>query len=294
MERAQAALWLATLKALDDGQCYFGDPQGKTPRGVIALTPSGVVYSDIARDFLLFDGVDDYVTIPQNAAYNSNNLTVELWFKAPSAAPAATKYLATKWDNVNDREFTLHLTTDGKLHFMVRKADNTADVDVASAATYLDGQWHHVAGVKAAGGGLTLYVDSVSAGTGALGQEGKQNAQIVRAGSNLSGASANAFAGPICELRIWNVARTQPQILANLAKQLIGSETNLVGYWRFDERPAPRSTTSPPPTTTARSAPRRRRRRGRGSPSRRCCSPACPRRPRRCSSRATGCRSVPG
>jgi hypothetical protein len=236
MLRAQAELWLATLRAMDEGQCLFGDPQGQTPRGAVASTPNGIVYSNIGRDFLLWSLATDYVSIPQNAAYNSNDLTVELWFKAPTAAPAATEYLATKWDNASSREFTLHLTTDGKLHWMVRKADNSADVDVASSASYLDGHWYHLAGVKASGGALSLYIDGVLRGSGALGQQGLQNTQVVRAGNNLSASSANAFVGPICELRIWNTARTQLQLQQNLAKQLDGTETGLVGYWKFNNK----------------------------------------------------------
>jgi len=237
MARAEAELWLATLYALDEGSCLFGDPQGKTPRGAIASSPSGIVYSDIARDFLNFDGVDDYVSIPHNAAYNSNDLTVELWFKAPTAQPGSGAYLATKWDGSgNDIEFAVSINSTGKANFTVSKTDNTANVNATSAASFVDGKWHHVAAVKAAGGALTLYVDGVQAGTGALGQEGDQTTHPVRAGNQLSGASSFAFPGPICEFRIWNTVRTQTQIQQNLFKQLVGNESGLVGYWRFDDK----------------------------------------------------------
>ena len=43
------------------------------------------------------------------------------------------------------------------------------------------------------------------------------------------------FGGLIDEVRIWNVARTQPQIQADYNSYLTGSEPNLVGYWNFEE-----------------------------------------------------------
>jgi len=45
----------------------------------------------------------------------------------------------------------------------------------------------------------------------------------------------NLFNGTIDEIRIWNVARTEEGIRANMCKKLTGSESGLIGYWRLDE-----------------------------------------------------------
>jgi len=45
----------------------------------------------------------------------------------------------------------------------------------------------------------------------------------------------NMFNGTIDEVRLWNVARTEEEIRANMCKKLNGNETGLVGYWRLDE-----------------------------------------------------------
>ncbi|MBD2196852.1 hypothetical protein H6G08_13345 [Calothrix anomala FACHB-343] len=42
------------------------------------------------------------------------------------------------------------------------------------------------------------------------------------------------FNGDIDEVRIWNKARTQQEIQANLNQTLAGNEANLFGYWNFD------------------------------------------------------------
>jgi hypothetical protein len=45
------------------------------------------------------------------------------------------------------------------------------------------------------------------------------------------------FNGLVDELRIWNVARTDAEIMANFDKALVGNEAGLVGYWKFDDAP---------------------------------------------------------
>jgi len=45
------------------------------------------------------------------------------------------------------------------------------------------------------------------------------------------------FNGLIDEFRVWNVARSDAEIMANYNKSLAGNEAGLVGYWKFDEAP---------------------------------------------------------
>lgn len=45
----------------------------------------------------------------------------------------------------------------------------------------------------------------------------------------------NTFNGRIRELRVWDKALSQADILNNMSKQLVGNEANLVAYWPLDE-----------------------------------------------------------
>jgi hypothetical protein len=47
--------------------------------------------------------------------------------------------------------------------------------------------------------------------------------------------NSNCFNGEFAEFRVWNVARSAADILANYKKPLVGNETGLVGYWKFDD-----------------------------------------------------------
>ncbi len=51
----------------------------------------------------------------------------------------------------------------------------------------------------------------------------------------LGGYPSNYFNGKIDELRIWNVARSAPELTATMNKTLVGNEAGLTGYWKFDE-----------------------------------------------------------
>ena len=51
-------------------------------------------------------------------------------------------------------------------------------------------------------------------------------------GGNPRGAYFN---GQIDEFRLWNVARTQEDIMAHMNHPLKGDEAGLVGYWKFDD-----------------------------------------------------------
>jgi hypothetical protein len=49
------------------------------------------------------------------------------------------------------------------------------------------------------------------------------------------GASTDAFEGRIDEVRVWNRARSQPEIQADFHQRLTGQEFGLQHYWRLDE-----------------------------------------------------------
>jgi hypothetical protein len=59
----------------------------------------------------------------------------------------------------------------------------------------------------------------------------------------------SCFGGYIDEFRVWKVARTAAEIMANYNKGLTGAETGLVGYWKFNE--APGATSAADSVTTA-------------------------------------------
>jgi hypothetical protein len=100
------------------------------------------------------------------------------------------------------------------------------------------GKWVHVAlTIDLSGSTGVAYINGISVG-GAIVNTGSAVAAITQAG-DLSIGRAGAlnqeyFDGKITDVRIWNAIRTQTQIRDNMNQQLVGSETNLVGYWKLN------------------------------------------------------------
>jgi hypothetical protein len=51
----------------------------------------------------------------------------------------------------------------------------------------------------------------------------------------IGGYPPNFFNGYIDEFRIWNVAHSAAEIMSTMGHTLVGNETGLTGYWKFDE-----------------------------------------------------------
>jgi hypothetical protein len=109
--------------------------------------------------------------------------------------------------------------------------DSTDYLGITSASD----QWVHIAEVWD-GTNVLVYVNGqlkiTAAGTG--GTTALATAQsILTIGCNPS--NSQCFNGLFDELRVWNVARTATDIQNSYKKPLVGNETGLVGYWKFDE-----------------------------------------------------------
>jgi hypothetical protein len=101
--------------------------------------------------------------------------------------------------------------------------------------TYIPAQlnaWTHLAWVKS-DTSMKLYLN------GQLAYEANnapsslaQNSNPLRLGDRRNG---EFFEGRIDEVRVWGVARTPDQISQNVHKRLIGNESDLRGYWDFNE-----------------------------------------------------------
>lgn len=96
-------------------------------------------------------------------------------------------------------------------------------------------QWVHIAMVWD-GTNLLTYVNGqlkiTTVGTGGI--TALATAQsVLTIGCNPTNSAC--FNGLFDELRVWNVARSATDIQSNYNRPLVGTESGLVGYWKFDE-----------------------------------------------------------
>lgn len=111
------------------------------------------------------------------------------------------------------------------------------DNQPSGIADYMTDQWIHFA-MTYDQTAVTLYVN----GNFVMGTQGARKTvaggmlntafTALTMGGNPRGAYFNGY---IDEFRLWNVARTQDEIMANMGHTLSGNEPGLVGYWKFDD-----------------------------------------------------------
>ena len=172
-----------------------------------------------------FDGVDDYVNIGHHSRLDlTNNLTIEAWIKTDSTS--GVHRIFSKVASGGGYGFGIN---NNQLLFTTYsiKDYSTTLLDLTT------GVWYHVAVVLDSNNDASFYLD------GEFVQKimGSSPARII---SNyaLIGSYNNVIQywnGQIDDVRIWNVARTQTQIQANMYTPLQGNESGLVALYDFED-----------------------------------------------------------
>ena len=179
---------------------------------------------------MYFDGDEDYVEVPHSNILNpSSQITIEAWIKFETGGLQNPRIAGkgTGW-GIGYELFTLGTSNSRRFSFALR------GTTISSSIYYSSGEWHHIAGVYN-GNTMKLYIDGVeraSRNKTGLFPPGTGSFKI---GKKSHHWSDDDFKGEIDEVRVWNIARTQAEILADMDNIISSTETGLIGYWRFDE-----------------------------------------------------------
>ena len=172
-----------------------------------------------AQAALNFDGTNDHVLIPASSTFNMTNGTIEMWIRPTYPNSGSNKCLVCTG--------LLNLFIGNNRDKIFVQGNNGTEVWTYA---FTQNQWYHLA-LTVNAGSMTLYINGVSQGARNLGLW--PNSGVVRLGSTLAGT--DVFQGEMDELRFWNVARTQAQIQASMNCELLGGESGLKAYYRFNQ-----------------------------------------------------------
>jgi|GEM_PF-458229 len=177
-----------------------------------------------------FDGKNDYIQLPAMDTQYSKGFTVEAWVRYRKLAPLLCIISFDTGAN-NSIWFGNTWTPRNGLGLRVKTSGTYQRLDIPDVLE--TDQWMHLSATVDASGnavlyknGKPIYTDSVDLPTEAL----ERN----YIGAHAKSARYGQFDGQIAEVRVWNTARTQQEIRANmLPGKLQGNESSLVGYWKL-------------------------------------------------------------
>jgi hypothetical protein len=157
-----------------------------------------------------FDGVDDYVDAGDNGTTDMgfSNFTVEGWIKTSSSGGG--------YGRLVDKSFATGFSVFVRSGTIGMAIANLYNLNARSgAATITDNQWHHVAVVFNRNGNAVFYVDGHIDGAAtdisSTSAVDLNNATNFKIGNGTTGDSP--FAGLIDDVKIYNYALTQQQVL---------------------------------------------------------------------------------
>jgi len=177
-----------------------------------------------------FDGVDDYVNITANSAFNftTPGFTIEAWIKPDVVT--GSQNIFDKTDSAGSNGYRISLLNTGLRVTFWR----VVDID-SSVVSFTAGTWQHIAVVFDSNQDIVIYKNGVLVETVSNSSNPISSLSPQSIGRAQKTGSEGYFDGLIDEVRIWNVARSATEIAENYNKRVSDNSAGLVGYWKFDQ-----------------------------------------------------------
>lgn len=212
---------------------------------------SGLLAENKALEFNAQTPDNDYVLIGTNV-YNqlfdgASGFTYEGWIKPSRLATGTGKNrLLTLMISSTGAAIDVYLTNTGRLNVGARSGPTDLYQNAVSSSQVVTvGNWYHIAAVvdfRPGTKSVKAYVngalvvnftnpvfanDTYVPGTGGV--------DVIGLHPQFSPSYFDQYIGTIDEYRVWKYARTQEQIIAEMYRELELPQTDLIGYWKFNE-----------------------------------------------------------
>ena len=205
---------------------------------------------------LQLDGVNDYVTFGAAPGLNASTFTIETWFKRTGTGVGTATSgssgglsdvipLLTKGRSEDDTPANVNMNwflgIDATTNTLAADFEDTAtglNHAVTGTTVVTSNVWHHAAATYD-GTTWRLYLDGYLDRTLAVGAFTPEATSIQHAAlgtaMDSTGTPDGYFAGVLDEARVWNVARSQAQIVATKNVEISVATTGLLGRWGLNE-----------------------------------------------------------
>lgn len=157
-----------------------------------------------------FDGIDDFVNVPDASTLNPNRLTIEAWVNM-SSYKSGGSIIVAKDDNTNGLRDYLFQVVGDELRFTIFFTDGTRATAVGQGLAL--NTWHHV-GATYDGSAAKIYIDGSLVGSAAGVGNANNTATPFRIGSTNQTGQPRFFAGKIDDLSFYDRALSAAEIMS--------------------------------------------------------------------------------
>jgi len=182
---------------------------------------------------LYFDGQNDYVDLGNSDDFNSPNLSVAAWCKLDDEHGVST--ILGKNGSPGPYQYNLKVLPENIPSWGVMGSqDSGTPSEIVDGFTIPNNEWQFIVGTFD-GSSISLYVNGELSGT-PLSVNGMNIVDVSAfIGRYRSGDGGHYFKGNIDNLSVWNKALTQDEIQNIMLAPYLGSNNDLVAYYRFNE-----------------------------------------------------------
>nr|WP_321408005.1 LamG-like jellyroll fold domain-containing protein [uncultured Carboxylicivirga sp.] len=174
------------------------------------------------------DAVRTFIMGNNNASLNISNGTLEAWIKTSDAGSGYRGII------VKHYSYGIYLLDNKLVAYSWDGSFNTYNTDI----TLSDNVWHHVAFSFQDNitNGSKLFIDGYPVLTFTYSVRSSQYNFVVGQGTDRTDeTSIQHFNGIIDQVRVWNTARTEEEILENYKRKIAETSSELVLLWQFEE-----------------------------------------------------------
>jgi uncharacterized repeat protein (TIGR03803 family) len=207
----------------------FANINGALPQSSsLAFVPAQITNTN--NHSLYLDGVNDYVSIPNNSILELSNGTIEAWLRPDWVAGS----------NGGQNPCILAMRNSTGTRYSLHIQDNYSGIGLWNGSTYqirsfsfTKGQWYHIAFVDS-GTTTEIFINGVSIGSTNNGFNTAVTGRPLTIGWS-NQVNNEYFTGQIDEVRIWNTVRTATEISTQMNSELSGLESGLVAYYQAND-----------------------------------------------------------
>ncbi len=237
----------------DPGLMVADNSLGADARGDIAIGNGALVvatdtglqaYGYSTESALFLNGASAKINViahdPVDARqFAAGEMTIEAWLRTSAGGEIISMYSQTG----EGRHVRLNVGDEGRIRFGVfDNGGRSGHLAKSIATNLLDGEWHHLAVVRAADD-VQVFVDRrfipVALGESATVAIPPISEFVVGSYRRAPDTYAAYFRGQLLDLRVWNRALAQPMIVDRMSSRLIGDEPGLAAYLRLQSAEAP-------------------------------------------------------